>query len=114
MSIVLYIIDMAESENLAVAYDDATTEIADVVTEQPIEENLFEPLVSEARLTLRRCMHFGGKDARAKADIAQDILDRAGKTKKRDLAVNQGNTFIFNNSDVQLLVRAAEEAIRDK
>lgn len=83
---------------------------ADEPAEAVERENLFRPLIPEAQKVLRHCMHFGTKNDQFKASIAQDILDRAGETKKRDESAPV-TVINISDSDVALLAGVAKEAL---
>ena len=57
---------------------------------------------------LRRLM-LNGNDKKLAGNMALEILDRAGETKKTDLAVTK--PVIIKDSQVQLLVQVAKEVM---
>lgn len=81
---------------------DAENGLVVQATDKP--ENLFEPLVPEAHMVLRRAMLSGGKVA---VSTAQDVLDRAGVTKQQEGRPTQ--QIIISNSQVAILAKVAKE-----
>ena len=77
-------------------------------TDEQIKENLFLPLVDDAKSTLRRAM-LNSRDEKLAVTVAESILDRAGQGKKRE-AVEQPQ-IIISESQVQLLVQAQREVM---
>lgn len=72
----------------------------------PKEENLFEPLVPEARSVLRQVM-LNSKDKKLAVSTAESVLDRAGETKKGEQKASQ--VVNITDSQVQLLVQTSKE-----
>ena len=74
--------------------------------QQVSKQNIFRPLVLEAKDVLRRTM-LNGPDKKLAANMALEILDRAGETKKTDQTTSK--PVIIKDSQVQLLVQVAGE-----
>ena len=72
--------------------------------------NPYAPLLNEARSVLRRLLHNSATD-KIKKEVATEILDRGGETKK--LEHKMMPQIIIKDSQVQLLVKAAQEALDD-
>ena len=72
--------------------------------------NPFEPLLDEARSTLRQVM-LNSKDVKVRVSTATEILDRGGQTKKPTSDGRAGTQILIKDSQVQLLVKAAKEAM---
>lgn len=75
-----------------------------------VEVNPYKPLLDEARSTLRQIM-LNSKDAKIRVSTATEILDRGGETKKPTGGVGAGTQILIKDSQVQLLLKAAKEAI---
>lgn len=70
------------------------------------KENLFRPMVPEAKSYLRSVM-LNSRDIKLGISIAQDILDRAGEVKKQD---NRAAIVInITDSQINLLAQGARE-----
>lgn len=78
-------------------------------SEEEIVENLFEPLVADARSTLRRAM-LNSRDQKLSVSVAESILDRAGKGKRNNNEAG-GTQIVISDSQVQLLMQAHKEAL---
>lgn len=92
------------------ALDDAEKQLAKAgASEDEIAENLFEPLVADARSTLRRAM-LNSRDQKLSVSVAESILDRAGKG-KRNTGEAGGTQIVISDSQVQLLMQAHKEAL---
>jgi len=70
------------------------------------EDNLFVPLINEARQVIRRAMH-NSLNEKLAVSTAQDVLDRAGQTRKVESRVQY--PIVITNSQVLLLARVAQE-----
>ena len=70
---------------------------------------LFDDLVESAVNRLKWIMT-NSDDERTVVRIAQDLLDRAGASKKT-AEQEQGTQVIIRDSDVKLLIQAAREAL---
>lgn len=82
---------------------------ADVYDNQlETRKNIFRPLVPEAKDVLRRLM-LNGADKKLAGNMALEVLDRAGETKKTDQEITK--PVIIKNSQVQLLVQTAKEVM---
>lgn len=68
-------------------------------------ENLFKPLVPEARTVLRQTML--GTDRKLATSTAQDVLDRAGVTKQQE--GRPAVQIVISNSQVAILAKVAKE-----
>jgi hypothetical protein len=71
--------------------------------------NPYTPLLDEARSTLRQIM-LNSKDNKIRVSTATEILDRGGETRKPS-SVSSAPQILIKDSQVQLLVKAAKEAI---
>jgi len=78
-------------------------------SQDAVEPNPYAPLLDEARSTLRQIMLNSG-DNKIRVSTATEILDRGGETKKPS-SVAAAPQILIKDSQVQLLVRAAKEAI---
>lgn len=88
---------------------EANIQTADVDNSQlATQTNIFRPLVPEAKDVLRRLM-LNSNDKKLAGNMALEVLDRAGETKKNDLAVTR--PVIIKDSQVQLLVQVAKEVM---
>ena len=74
--------------------------------QQLVKQNIFRPLVLEAKDVLRRTM-LNGPDKKLAVNTALEVLDRAGETKKTDNITSR--PVIIKDSQVQLLVQVAGE-----
>lgn len=79
-------------------------------TEDEVRENLFIPLVNDAKSTLRRAM-LNSHDEKLAVSVAESILDRAGQGKKREAA--EATQVVINDSNVQLLLQAQKEVMEE-
>lgn len=80
---------------------------ADVYNKQlQAGNNIFRPLVPEAKDVIRRLMLNNG-DKKLAGSMALEVLDRAGETKKTSTEVSR--PVIIKDSQVQLLVQVAKE-----
>jgi len=70
------------------------------------KENLFKPMVPEAKSYLRSIM-LNGRDVKLGISIAQDILDRAGEVKKQD--TRAAIVINITDSQINLLAQGAKE-----
>ena len=69
------------------------------------DENIFNDLVPTAKKTLHKYMV--GGDSKLAVNVASDVLDRAGKTKKTE---SRAATQVFiSNSQVAILQQTADE-----
>lgn len=69
------------------------------------ENNLFLDLAPTAKRILHQTMVSG--DPKLARDTAQDVLDRAGMTKKSE--IKQATQIVITNSQVEVLMRVADE-----
>lgn len=76
------------------------------LSEEEIAENLFEPMVQEARSTLRRAM-LNTRDQKLAVSVAESILDRAGHAKKKE--ADGGTTIVISESNINLLLEAQRD-----
>lgn len=83
-------------------------EVAEAMDNAASRDNMFRPLVTDARRVLRRAM-LNGRDQKLAVQVAQDVLDRAGETKKSDN--KQVAPVIITDSQVNLLVQAFNESL---
>lgn len=74
----------------------------------PETENLFKPLVPDARSTLRRLM-LNSSNEKIARETAESILDRAGETKKE--SARSSINLQISDSQINILVQAAKEAL---
>lgn len=76
--------------------------------ETPVSrDNLFRVLVPDALHVVRRAM-LNGKDQKLAVSTAQDVLDRAGETKKND--VRESAPVHISDSNVQFLLQVLKES----
>lgn len=88
---------------------DEVTEVTDVSMQA--KENLFEPMIPEARSALRRLM-LNSSNEKIVRETAESVLDRAGQTKKVEDRVQP--VVNISESHVQLLVQASKEAFNEE
>lgn len=82
---------------------------ADVYSKQlQTGNNIFRPLVPEAKDVVRRLMLDNG-DKKLAGSMALEVLDRAGETKKTSTEISR--PIIIKDSQVQLLVQVAKELL---
>lgn len=72
------------------------------------QQNLFKPLVNDARSTLRRLM-LNSKNEKIQRETAESVLDRAGETKKVDNRV--ATQIIIKDSQINMLAQVAKELL---
>lgn len=70
------------------------------------KENLFRELVPTAKRVLHQNMTNPGNPKLA-ISVAQDVLDRAGETKKAE--TRQATQIVITNSQVAILAKVADE-----
>ena len=73
----------------------------------PQDKNLFKPLVPDAYRVIRRAM-LNQTDAKLGVAVAQDVLDRAGETRKPQERIRPH--IVIKDSQIQLLVAGMQEA----
>lgn len=73
-----------------------------------VQENLFKPLVNDARSTLRRLM-LNSRNEKIQRETAESVLDRAGETKKADNRV--ATQIIIKDSQINMLAQVAKELL---
>lgn len=71
------------------------------------KENPFEDLTATAKRVLHQ--HMIGDNSKLAVSVAQDVLDRAGQTKKVDQNRQLSPTIVITNSQVGILAKVAEE-----
>jgi hypothetical protein len=72
------------------------------------QENLFKPLVNDARSTLRRLM-LNSRNEKIQRETAESVLDRAGETKKQDNRI--ATQIIIKDSQINMLAQVAKELL---
>lgn len=83
-------------------------EVVEAMETSPRNENIFRPLIPDAQRVIRRAM-LNGKDQKLAVQVAQDVLDRAGETKKSEQ--RHAAQVVITDSQVNLLMQAFEESI---
>lgn len=84
-----------------------TGEVTEVMETPPSRDNLFKVLVPDAVHVLRRAM-LNGRDQKLAVSTAQDVLDRAGETKKND--IREAAPVHISDSNVQFLLQVLNES----
>lgn len=77
------------------------------LSKDEIKESLFDPLVNDARKTLRRVL-LNARDEKLAVNVAESILDRAGRGRKN---TNTGTQIVISESNINLLLQAQKEAL---
>lgn len=84
------------------------SEVVEAVDSLPRNENMFRSLVPDAKSVIRRAM-LNNRDQKLAVQVAQDVLDRAGETKKSEQ--KQTAQVVITDSQVNLLMQAFEESL---